>query len=73
MPTANRYRSCCLLICYPKTIKIKRQNYNVDAGFDGRETRSLILREEHRLWLIESRVLRKKLGGIKMVLVETAP
>jgi hypothetical protein len=52
-------KSFCLLVCYPKNVKIKiHRNIILLAVLYGCETWSLTLKEERRLRMSENRVLR---------------
>jgi uncharacterized membrane protein len=56
-------RTICLLVCCQKNLKIRiYKTIILPVALYGCETRSLILREEHRLRVFENRMLRKIFG-----------
>jgi len=58
-----RCRIFCLLVCYPKNIKIKIYRTIIfPVVLYGCETWPVTLREERRLRVLENRVLRKIFG-----------
>jgi hypothetical protein len=53
----------CLLVCYPKKVEVKiHRTIILPVVLYGWETWSLILREEHRLRVLENEVLRRIFG-----------
>jgi hypothetical protein len=63
MLTTIRSRTFCLLVCCRKDLKIRiYKRIILPVVLYGFQTRSLTLREEHRLRVFENRVLRRIFG-----------